>query len=266
VTALGTRAELSRHLVESRICGPVGTSREENLRNAGLCADREPGWTFGLEFDGRWDQADVVGLMAEQVGILPPDGPTQGQDVIDPERCLAACERMREHLATAARGQQRVLVATGHPTGLLALHLEMAAALAAAGCTLLRPATGTSTTADGRRADIRSVGGVAMVSDGASLRHTHDPEPMRAMLAALSGAGQPPPDLVVADHGYAGAAGQSGVPTVGFADCNDPALFVGQAEGRVAVAVGLDDNVQPHLYAPLAAFLLEGWDPRQAGP
>jgi hypothetical protein len=265
VTTLDTRAALTRHLVESRICGPVGTSREENLRNAGRCADREPGFTFGLEFTGRWNQTDVVGLMCEQVGILPPDGPREGQDVIDPERCLAACERMRDHLAAAARGQQRVLVATGHPTGLLAMHVEVAAALAAAGCTLLRPATGTSTTADGRRVDIRSVAGVAMVTDGASLKHTHDPEPMRAMLAALSAAGEEPPDLVVADHGYAGAAGQAGVRTVGFADCNDPALFVGQAEGRVAVAVGLDDNVQPHLYAPLSAFLLEGWDPRPEG-
>ena len=31
--------------------------------------------------------------------------------------------------------------------------------------------------------------------------------------------------------------------TVGFADCNDPALFVGEAEGKVAVSVPLDDNV-----------------------
>jgi hypothetical protein len=82
---------------------------------------------------------------------------------------------------------------------------------------------------------------------------------MEAMLAALRSAGEPMPDLVVADHGYAGAAGQAGVPTVGFADCNDPALFVGEAEGKVEVAVGLDDNVLPHHYPPVSAFLLDGW-------
>jgi hypothetical protein len=60
----------------------------------------------------------------------------------------------------------------------------------------------------------------------------------------------------VADHGWAGAAGQAGVDAVGFADSNDPALFVAEAEGKVLVTVPLDDNVQPHLYAPMTAYLL----------
>jgi hypothetical protein len=46
------------------------------------------------------------------------------------------------------------------------------------------------------------------------------------------------------------------VAAVGFADSNDPGLFVGEQEGTVAVAVPLDDNVAPHLYAPLTAYLL----------
>jgi hypothetical protein len=79
---------------------------------------------------------------------------------------------------------------------------------------------------------------------------------MEAILDALASAGEPPPDLVVADHGWAGAAGQAGVTAVGFADSNDPALFVGEAEGTVAVSVPLDDNVEPHLYAPLTAYLV----------
>jgi hypothetical protein len=79
---------------------------------------------------------------------------------------------------------------------------------------------------------------------------------MEGILAALAAAGEPPPDLVVADHGWAGAAGQAGVTAVGFADSNDPALFVGEAERTVAVSVPLDDNVEPHLYGPVTAYLL----------
>jgi hypothetical protein len=60
----------------------------------------------------------------------------------------------------------------------------------------------------------------------------------------------------MADHGWAGAAGQAGIDTVGFADCNDPALFAGEAEGKIAVAVPLDDNVLPHHYAEPIAYLL----------
>ena len=63
------------------------------------------------------------------------------------------------------------------------------------------------------------------------------------------------PDLVVADHGWAGAAGEAGVSVIGFADSNDPGLFLGQEEGKVAVVVPLDDNVSPHLYGPLIEYL-----------
>jgi hypothetical protein len=61
---------------------------------------------------------------------------------------------------------------------------------------------------------------------------------------------------VVADHGFTGAAGQAGIDAAGYADSNDPALFVGEAEGTVAVSVPLDDGVLPHLYAHVAAYLL----------
>jgi hypothetical protein len=60
----------------------------------------------------------------------------------------------------------------------------------------------------------------------------------------------------MADHGWAGAAGQAGIDTVGFADSNDPALFAGAAEAKIAVCVPLDDNVLPHHYAPLTSYLL----------
>jgi len=79
------------------------------------------------------------------------------------------------------------------------------------------------------------------------------------MLAALAEGGEAPPDLVIADHGFAGAAARAGLDVVCFADCNDPALVVGEAEGRIGVTVPLDDNVLPHLYGPVASYLLTGW-------
>jgi len=93
--------------------------------------------------------------------------------------------------------------------------------------------------------------------------HTHSPDPMREVLRALEREGHDLPDLVVADHGWAGCAGSLGIETVGFADSNDPALFVGEAEGTVQVCVPLDDNVPPHLYAPMTAYLLDAADLRR---
>jgi len=170
---------------------------------------------------------------------------------------------MADRLREAAARRERVLVATGHPVGLRPTHTAVARGLAAAGCTLLTPADGWEQPADPdfghQRGVIRYVDGVAVLGgDGvaSAYKHTHSPQGMRAMLADLAASGQEPPDLVVADHGWAGAAGQAGIDTVGFADCNDPALFVGEAEGRVLACVPLDDNVAPHLYGPLTAYLL----------
>ena len=103
---------------------------------------------------------------------------------------------------------------------------------------------------------IRYVGGVATIGTGGDLLHTHSPQPMQAILDGLRRRGDAMPDLVVADHGWAGAAGQAGLPTLGFADTNDPALFVAEAEGKQLVVVPLDDNIAPASYEPIAAYLL----------
>ena len=254
------RAALREHLVESRIAGDVDTTREDNLLKYGLLASRMPKAMFGLELSGRWNLDDVLALMVAKVGVSPDTAHLRGTDRIDPDRTLDALERMSEHLARAARDRSRVLLATGHPAGLLVVQLAVAAALSTAGAAVLTPGDGfsyQSTTRFGRvDRHVRYVQGVAVVSNRGDLNHTHSPVPMRGLLADLVERGEALPDLVVADHGWAGAAGEAGITTVGFADCNDPALFVGEAEGKVAVSVPLDDNVPPHLYAPMTAYLL----------
>jgi hypothetical protein len=80
---------------------------------------------------------------------------------------------------------------------------------------------------------------------------------MKAILGGLEREDRPRPDLVVADHGWAGYAAQAGLDSVGYADCNDPALFLAEAEGTLQVAVPLDDHVlSPRYYDPMTAYLL----------
>lgn len=255
-----TREELRRHLEASQITGDVATSREDNLLKYGLLASRLPKAMFGLEVHESWTLADVLTLMAERVGVSADPGYLHGPDRIDTIRTLDALDRMAEQLRAAARPGARVVVATGHPAGLLPVHMAVAAALKAAGATVLTAAAGatypTVTRGGPARREIRYLADVATVSSRGELNHTHSPNGMRLILEDLAARGERPPDLVVADHGWAGAAGQAGVPTVGFADSNDPALFVGEAEGKVRVVVPLDDNVAPHLYTPMTAYLL----------
>lgn len=258
--AAPTREELREHLVRTRIAGRVATPRENNLQNYRLMSERNPRYTFGLQFDGRWAPEDVLALMAERCGVSPDPDHVEGVDTIDPDRTLDRLDALADRVRLAAQRHERVIIATGHPTGLFPVHLAITQLLTTAGCPVLTPAAGWSyhtQTRHGRAyRELRFVQSVAMLHSGAELKHTHSPKPMEAMLAALASAGQAPPGLVVADHGWAGAAGQAGVDAVGYADCNDPALFVGEAEGKIAVAVPLDDNVTPHLYEPMIAYLV----------
>lgn len=248
-----SRDQLKEHLVATRIAGDVLTPRRSNIANITKMLDRQWDYHFGLVFDRDWTADQVLKVMADRVGIDPDANRTEGADRIDPDLTVDALEAAADLIADAARTGARVLVATGHPTGVLSLHLAVAAALAAAGCEVLTPAADRYVSAphltSGAR--VRYLGRVAMLSNGADFLHTHAAEPMQMMLES-----GPRPDLVLADHGFAGAAAQAGIPTIGLADTNDPALFVGAEEGKVAVAVPLDDNVPPVVYEPLAAYLL----------
>jgi hypothetical protein len=248
---------LREHLVRHRIAGEVGTSREDNLRNAARMAQGLRTYDFGLVPRRPWTADEVVGVMAQRCGISPDPSYEEGVDTIDPDLTLAQLERWRERLAKAAAGGERVLLATGHPTGVLALHLQVAAALRAAGAQVLVPDSGfrwdwPEAWGRSRPRHIRAINGVHVLASGGELLHTHEPEPMRALLEVL---GDDPPDLVVADHGWAGAAAEAGIETLALADCNDPALFVAEHEGKPVVTVPLDDNVPPHLYDPLSSYV-----------
>ena len=263
-TAIGapSRADLRDHLVATRLAGGVATSRENNLANFARMSRREPLSLFGLRPAGRWSYEDVLALMAERCGVVADPAYVRGPDTIDPDRTLDRLDAMADRIGAAAARRERVVVATGHPVGLRPTHTAVAAALAAAGCLLLTPAAGWA------HPDVSELGEQSGTLDwvdsvgvlrapGGWLKHTHSPLLMEAVLAELADWGDAPPDLVVADHGWAGAAGQAGIDAVGFADCNDPALFVGEAEGRVLSCVPLDDNVDPRHYGPLTAYLLD---------
>ncbi|WP_043629751.1 phosphatase [Nonomuraea candida] len=251
-----SRDELRDHLVSTRIAGDVATSRENNLDHYSSLANGDPYYALGLTFDQPWSYRDVLALMAKSAGVVSDPGHRSGQDTIDPDLTIDALDAMAERIAAVlARPRPRILFATGHPTGVLAIHLPLAAFCASRGAQLLSPAEGWTYAGSGfgRPRRIRYLQDVAMLDDRGALVHSHDAAPMRHMLDEL---GADLPDLVIADHGWAGAAGEAGVPTVAFADCNDPGLFVGEAEGKLDVVVPLDDNVLPRYYAPLTERLV----------
>jgi hypothetical protein len=137
--------------------------------------------------------------------------------------------------------------ATGHPGALLLYYLELARwAQELGGEVLTAKARGRYE----KGISLDWAGPVGTLGDGAGLFHTHSPEPMRDVLREVGAV-----DLVVADHGFAGAAIAAGVPTVTVMDTNDPALAVVAGRGADVTVVSMDDNRPLNSYAATLGVL-----------
>ena len=247
------RARLAAYLVETLVAGPTKTPRDNAVRNARLLAAGDPDKALGFSFDGL-DVQEVMDAVAALCGCSADPEDTEGPGYIDPDRTVDELEAMAARLGQAAAKQERVLICTGHPTGVMPMHMAVARALAERGAKVLTPREAERLSRDhhGRNLRVLYLDGVGVLSDGARLLHTHESWPMDALLEEGE-----PPDLVLADHGFAGAAVEQGLETLAFNDVNDPAIAVAKARGKIGVVVPLDDNVPPGLYAPLASVLVE---------
>lgn len=258
---------LRAHLLAARLAGPVATSREVSLRSYRLFAARDPRVTLGLDPGRGWGELDLLRLMADKCGVSADPAHVSGPDVIDPERTLAGLDVFAARLAEAARRRAPVLFGTGHPHRLLGFYAALADALSSVGCVVLTPAQGRCidiTTRFGVRTyNLDYVRGVALVREpgvrltgGGTGAHSHSPLPVRVVLEAAAVGRGPLPELVVGDHGWVCGAGQLGIEAIGLADTDDPALFVGEAEGRVSAVVPVDDAVRSAYYLPLTRYVL----------
>jgi Phosphatase len=238
--------ELVAGLLEGRVAGPVTSHPMENVRgNIALLCEGDEDKQFGMSgLAGAMDPDDVLEAVAVLAGFRPvaSTGPT----AIDPERVLAACERAGDRLAAACDRGERMILATGHPVGLMLLYGEVGRELSRRGVRLIRPADGASWN-DGGVGGRRQLGylfDVAILTDGARASHTHSGVPMARMLEEAR------PDLVFADHGFAGSAIEAGVEAISIADVNDPALILARVLGRTSEVIVMDDNVRPDAYWP----------------
>lgn len=217
------------------------------LRNIRLLLEGDPDKQFALEgLMGSMSEQEVLALVGRAAGFEPDPTRTHGPVPVDPDLVLDACDAVGERLEEAVRRRERVILATGHPVGLAHLYIEVGRTLRSKGVEVIQPYEGTPWREPGRHHvwEVRYLEGVAMLTDRASMKHTHSGEPMARMIA------QDRPDLVFADHGFAGAAIELGVDTVSIADVNDPALLVARAQGRTEHVIVMDDNVRPEDYWP----------------
>ncbi len=226
--------------------------------------ERLPEYSFGLTLDRAWTAGEVLDVMARRCGVDPDPEHVEGQDTIGVDLALAALDAYRDRLALAAERRERVLVATGHPTGLLAVHLAVAAALRAAGCEVLvvdppwSLAVGAGLGPRPAAARPRRQRGAPAGQRRRAAAHPPRREPMRAVLAALAGTGSRRPTWCTPTTAGPAPPPRPGSRRWATPTATTPPCSWGRTEGRPLVTVPLDDNVPPHLYDPLSAHVTRG--------
>lgn len=235
-------------LVAGRVTGRhTSHSRAKNIDKIHLMLAGDEDASFGLSDLSMHSASEVLGFMSKLVGCSSDIEDKACEDFIDPDLTLRGIVATGERLRAAAGTGARLFIATGHPTGMLMHHIKVADAYRRAGGKILhlREEEELPIGKKSRYYEVRYTGGVGCFADWGSLKHTHSPVAMEALLEE-----EPWPDLVFADHGFAGAAIQRGIPTIAVMDINDHALAVAAGEGRDVLIVPMDDNRPPRLYEP----------------
>ncbi|HVF54101.1 MAG TPA: phosphatase [Actinomycetota bacterium] len=242
-----TLLEARDALIRAGITGPHQShSRRNNLSKIKALLEGDPDGAFGLTGFDDLDAKAVLECLAGITGCSADITDDSGFDTIDPDKTVAGIVAAARRLRDAARAGLRLLTVTGHPTGLLEHHMRVVDAYRSAGGEVLHLREGENLSEKaGKHLEVRYNGGVGCEADWGTLRHTHSARAMEALLK-----GEPWPDLVLGDHGFAGAAIERSIPTIAVMDINDPALAVACATGRDVTIVPMDDNRTPRLYRP----------------
>ncbi|MBU6428161.1 MAG: phosphatase [Cyanobacteria bacterium REEB65] len=257
---------LADELVELGLAGRIPNSRQANLSAIDRMLQGQSFYTFGIRIVeeaiamGLLDREGVIGIMAQDCGCTEAEF-LQDPGYIGPIAAAANVGRMAGLLAKAVSKGWTVALGTGHPGAMLGCYTRLAQWLASKGCPIApipkRATAGVDWFVD-------ALEGVVITSDGCGILHGHATRPMETVLA------QAEVDLVVGDHGHAGAAINAGLPCAAIMDTNDPALAVaGQLQAPHLVVVPLYDNRPNSTTRHLADILIrlaESWEARPASP
>ena len=170
---------------------------------------------------------------------------------IDLELTMIALDEAFEKISSAAKKQAKIIFATSRPASMLPLMIELARLSQECGAEILYSYDNTSSfVADGRKDRALTWSGqVGVVTDNKSLLETNDAKVADDLIFHL-----PRPDLVVADHIFAGASLTAGYPTVAFASLESIAVAVASVPEPSALAVPISLTRPSSHYEVIANF------------
>lgn len=252
---------LERRLIRLRLAGPeLSHSRRNNVDAVLRLTKSDPYATFGIRQVVEYVQShdldadDALRMIAGITKCSQDINYTEGRGYISPSSTIKGLRATAVAIKKVAKVGGSVLLATGHPGSMIDYYSELGDLVRKLGGHILDLAKG-QIVYQGEDKDhvqvVDSVNSVAFLSDTCAALHSHDSRPMELMLEDIAKL----PDLVLADHGFAGEAINRGIPTVAVMDTNDPGLAVAKRLGANLVLVPMNDN-RPNVVTREAAELV----------
>jgi hypothetical protein len=239
-----------RRIEECRLAGQdTRHNRAANLQAIQHVVDHDSHYTWDIQGVDDFSFDEILGTISGITGCSSDPTVTAGGGYISPNATLRALEAASGKIASVARRGGSFLLGTGHPGSLLFFYIELARLIREWGGQIRQPARGENVPPN---QELGYIDGVAVTTDRASLMHTHGHRAMDVMIEQASRV-----DLVVADHGYAGAAINAGIPVIAVMDTNDPALAMAHHLGADVLIIPMDDNRPLGAYLPVIETIRE---------
>lgn len=259
-------AELQQRLERLGVTGEkAGHERHLNLKAVRQLKEGSPKAAFGYHEKVALSEPEILKIMASYTGCSADFNFQKGAGYISPAATLKGLREMAQMIKKTGAKKGRLIVATGHTGGMTGYYLSLIPLLEKYGCQVLE-GLGAGTVTESfpcphcgqHMVDVvlDYVGKLAVLSDGEVILHTHASRPMEIILAECREQGLWP-DLVIADHGFAGAAAKAGILTIAVMDTNDPGLALAKEEGAPLILLPLDDNRPNYLSCQVVKVLEE---------
>jgi hypothetical protein len=253
--------KLRASLLKSGITGEISAhGSTTNITAINRMLKNDPYVTFGIDVvkdavvAKQFTQGQMIEVMADALGTPSARFRKDGPGYIDPQLTASRLSEMIDQVTTAARKHSVFLVATAHPGSLTSYYFKLIDYIISNGGRVYR-APHLVKVADYRWID--QIGGVHILSDQGGLLHTHDAIGFSKFLAQLDTL----PDIVLADHGYAGAAMNAHIRTIAIHDVDDPGIPLAAHLGEDVLTIPMNDN---QLNMPTASALQAILDSRLA--
>src|SRR5687768_12682928 len=209
---------IERRLTRLRLAGPdLSHTRKKNVEAVKRMVAGDPYATFGIkqvvEYIERENllAEDALKMVAGLTKCSQDISYTEGRGFISTSSTIKGLRATASAIKRVASQGGGVVFATGHPGSMLEYNNELAYLVRRLGGYVMNLAKG-QIVAQGEDIDhvmvVDAMNSVAFLSDTCGALHTHDSRPMALMLDDTERL----PDLVIADHGFAGEAINRGIP------------------------------------------------------